>query len=204
MRKESLRSLGLGFLLAAILLAAHATFVQGHQPIEGVNLPSLLDGQDRSQLVEEQEKIKEQLKTLEKDKAQLTKDLDRLTMENGSLSEKIYKQDETITYLEKYKDKVEAMETSEEDDQEQTSQEETNQEQEDQETGFEVVTGQSSSQIAKNLQEQGFIKSADKFQDLIDQWNLSSLIQSGQYELNEDMSIHEIASILTNGAYFYQ
>ncbi|MGF3066076.1 endolytic transglycosylase MltG [Facklamia sp. P12945] len=204
MKKEKLRSLGVGLLIASLLTAVYATFVQGYVPIEGVTLPSLLDGQETRQL---KDKVKESEASLEKltgDNENLKKQLEKVTTDNESLTEKVAKQRESIDYLESLRDESDNTEEQDEsiDSNDETASEDNNQA--SAEGAFVIRQGENASQISQRLETEGYITSAQEFQNLIEQWQLSSLIQTGEYQLNSDMTIHEIASQLTHGAYYYQ
>ncbi|MGX7108251.1 endolytic transglycosylase MltG [Facklamia miroungae] len=204
MKKENLRSLGVGLLIASLLTAAYATFVQGNVPIEGVTLPSLLNGQEASLLKDKVEKGEARLEKLTSEKEDLSQQVEKLTADKESLIEKLDKQRESIDYLESLRNKDD--ETADQDESSANSNEESsnNSNQTLADGSFVINQGESASQIAQRLETEGFIESATEFQNLIDQWQLGSLIQTGEYQLSSDMSIHEIASQLTNGAYYYQ
>ena len=68
---------------------------------------------------------------------------------------------------------------------------------------FTISDGENASDIAQRLESEGYIDSATELEDLIDQWDLSTVIVADTYDLNSDMSIHDIASIITQGAYYY-
>ncbi|MCR8968733.1 endolytic transglycosylase MltG [Facklamia sp. 7083-14-GEN3] len=202
MKKENLRSLGVGLLIASLITAAYATFVQGHVPIEGVTLPSILNGQETSQLKEMVEESESSLDKLTSDNEELNRQLEKLTADNESLTERVANQRESIEYLESLRDEDTEDQDESVDLNSEAEREDNNQS--SAEGAFVVSEGENASQIAQRLETEGYISSAQEFQNLIEQWQLSSLIQTGEYQLNSDMTIHEIASQLTNGAYYYQ
>ncbi|MBG9980069.1 endolytic transglycosylase MltG [Facklamia sp. DSM 111018] len=209
MKKQNLRSLGVGFLASSILAGAFAVFFQGHVPVDGITLPSLFEGQNTESFQEQYDKDQSTIAglTQEKDeisrqKEEFSNQVEQLKNDNESLQEKLDEQsnlqkdqeDESVD--EKEETSAEEVESNEED---------TTEEVEAPEDGaFAITDGESSAEIASRLEETGYIDSASDFQELIDQWNLESVIQAGDYELSKDMSIHEIASELTNGVYYYQ
>lgn len=203
MKKDNLRSLGVGFLIASMITAAYATFVQGHLPIEGVTLPSLLNGQTTSQLQKQLKNSDITIESLKSESEQMDKTIQKLSSEKEKLKEKVDQQSESIAYLESLREKAGEDEQNSTDNANQTA-DETSQSLGDSGQSFTISPGENSSQIAKRLEEEGLVGSATEFQALIDQWQLSSLIQAGDYQLDASMTIHEIASQLTNGAYYYQ
>ena len=68
---------------------------------------------------------------------------------------------------------------------------------------FTIAEGSDTTTIAQQLQDEGYIDSADELTSLIEEWGLETVIGAGDYELNSDMSIHDIANIITQGAYYY-
>lgn len=209
MNKSSLRSLALGFLASGIITGAYAIFFQGHVPVQGITVPSVLNSNsathdeelakyreemsslitERDALEESQSAKDEEIASLAKENTGLESQVAELQLDNRSAasddnSEQTETQDETIAN---------------------NSDSETNDESEN--TGaegtFVIAQGETSVDIASNLETSGFIESASEFQALLDEWGLSSIIQAGTYELTADMSIHDIANELTNGAYYY-
>lgn len=198
MSKQSLRSIGLGFLAASILTGAFAVFYQGNVPVDGVTLPSLLKGEHTQKLKEEESMAKADLESVSLERDELSSQISKLKDEQESLKSKIDKQNESIAYYESLKEKWDESQLDEE-----TTEE--NPEADPQGDGtFVVNQGEGSAEIASRLESEGYVESAAEFQELIDQWNLATVIQAGEYELTPDMSIHEIASQLTHGAYYYQ
>ena len=70
-------------------------------------------------------------------------------------------------------------------------------------TTFTISEGEDSTTIANRLAEEGIIQDSAELQEIIANWGLDKLIQAGEYELSPDMSVHQVAEILTNGAYYY-
>lgn len=198
MSKQSLRSIGLGFLAASILTGAFAVFYQGNVPVDGVTLPSLLKGEHTQKLKEEESIAKADLESVSLERDELSSQISKLKDDQESLKSKVDKQNESIAYYESLKEKWDESQLDEE-----TTEE--NPEADPQGDGtFVVNQGEGSAEIAGRLESEGYVESAAEFQELIDQWNLATVIQAGEYELTPDMSIHEIASQLTHGAYYYQ
>lgn len=198
MSKQSLRSIGLGFLAASILTGAFAVFYQGNVPVDGVTLPSLLKGEHTQKLKEEESIAKADLESVSLERDELSSQISKLKDEQESLKSKVDKQNESIAYYESLKEKW---------DESQLDEEMTEENPEADQPGdgtFVVNQGEGSAAIASRLESEGYVESAAEFQELIDQWNLATVIQAGEYELTPDMSIHEIASQLTHGAYYYQ
>ena len=198
MSKQSLRSIGLGFLAASILTGAFAVFYQGNVPVDGVTLPSLLKGEHTQKLKEEESIAKADLESVSLERDELSSQISKLKDDQESLKSKVDKQNESIAYYESLKEKW---------DESQLDEEMTEENPEADQPGdgtFVVNQGEGSAAIASRLESEGYVESAAEFQELIDQWNLATVIQAGEYELTPDMSIHEIASQLTHGAYYYQ
>lgn len=209
MNKSSLRSLALGFLASGILTGAYAIFFQGHVPVQGITVPTVLNSssatheeelakyrEEMSSLITERDALEEEQGTKDEEIASLTKkntglesQVAELQLENRSVAsdntdEQTDTQDETT--------ETDA-ETENSDDSENTGADGT----------FVIAQGETSVDIASNLEAAGFVESAAEFQALLDEWGLSSIIQAGSYELTADMSIHDIANELTHGAYYY-
>ncbi|EKB56448.1 MltG/YceG/YrrL family protein [Facklamia hominis] len=196
MSKQSLRSLGVGFLLAAILTGAFAIFYQGQVPISGITLPSVLKGQNSKA----NESVVEELSQVKEEKDQLNLNIASINLENTGLTEKVNNQAESLEY---YKSLLESNGILLPKDDSETAEDES----ESTVKGDQIFTvnqGESAGEIAQRLESEGFISSAAEFEQLISDWNLSGLIQAGDHELSTSMTIHEIASQLTNGAYYHQ
>lgn len=214
MKKSSLRSLGIGFLSAAILTGAYAAFFQGHVPVDGVTVESIFQSENIESYEQQASQDQDTISNLTADQAQMESNLQEVSSDNESLSTRLESQTESIDYLASMNESLQDIldeygivgideEDSIDDTEEET--EETDEETTMSSSGeFSIEEGESSAEIANNLEDQGYIESADEFQALLDQWNLSSVIQTGTYEISEEMTIHEIASVITNGAYFFQ
>lgn len=211
MKKSSLRSLGVGFLSAAILTGAYAAFFQGHVPVDGVTIDSVFQSENIESYEQQVSEDQEIINNLSDNQAQIEAELENASSENASLNERLESQKESIDYLASMNESLQDIldeygiagieeetttDTEEEEETEETSAAASGE--------FSIEDGQSSAEIANNLEAQGYIESAAEFQELLDQWNLSSVIQSGTYDIDEGMTIHEIASVITNGAYFFQ
>lgn len=209
MNKSSLRSLALGFLASGIITGAYAIFFQGHVPVQGITVPSVLNSNsathdeelakyreemsllitERDTLEENQSAKDEEIASLAKENTGLESQVAEMQLENRSAasedsSEQADTEDETL---------ANDSDSETDDESENTGAEGT----------FVIAQGETSVDIASNLESGGFIESASEFQALLDEWGLSSIIQAGTYELTADMSIHDIANELTNGAYYY-
>ncbi|MBK0347400.1 endolytic transglycosylase MltG [Aerococcaceae bacterium zg-ZJ1578] len=187
MNKKTLKTLGIAFLLAAIFTGAFAIFGQGHVPVSGIKVNSLFSQSQSND--EELTKYRDQISKLQEEKATLEKERD-------SLNEKLTKNNNTSS-----SNSIAATNGSETSTSSDNSSETPS---EPAKVGtFTVNSGEASSEIASRLESEGFIKSAAELQELISQWDLDSRIVADSYELNSDMSIHQIAEIITNGAYYY-
>lgn len=214
MKKSTLRNLGIGFLASAVITGLYTTFVQGNAPVPGVELNSIFEGtsaktesqlaereaevqslvSDRESLLSEREQLDESFSVI----SSLEGEIASLQRDNASLTRLTGNQDETTPTNDTDNEGDESQ------GQELTEEATTTPEAEPDTVGsFTVESGSTSSDIAQQLESQGFIASASEFQELLDAWGLHESIQSGTYNLNSDMSIHDIASILTNGAYYY-
>lgn len=201
MSKQSLRSVGVGFLAASILTGAFAVFYQGNMPVDGVTLPSLLKGEYSQKIKQEESLAQADLASVTQERDTLTSQVGKLQDEKDSLQSKLDKQNESIAYYESLKEQWDESQLDENGnviESEETDQEVTGN------GTFVVNQGEGSAEIASRLESEGYVASAAEFQDLIDQWNLETVIQAGEYQLDDQMSIHEIASQLTNGVYYYQ
>lgn len=208
MNKSTLRSLALGFLASGILTGAYAIFFQGNVPIQGVTIPSVLNSSsatheeelaqyrdEMSSLIAERDRLEENQVTKDEEIASLTEkntglenQIAELQLENRSLSsdgdgEQSETEDETTT--------------------EDSTDEETENSTSSTSGTFVISQGETSVDIASNLEAQGFVESAAEFQALLDEWGLNSIIQAGSYEISSDMTIHDIANEITHGAYYY-
>lgn len=215
MKKNTLRSLGIGFLSAGILSGAFAIFVQGQSPVEGLQVNSLLGSGDQEQisqyeeqvssLVAERDSLNESLSSGDnQDESSAQEQISSLTEANESLVAQL---DNTGTETNNDESDTETTDNGTDTDTEadNTGSEtgEVTEAQPDLEGSFSIASGEASSEIAARLESDGFIDSADEFQSLLDEWDLNAVIQAGDFELNSDMSIHDIASIITDGAYYY-
>lgn len=212
MKKKTLQHLGLGFLASALITGGFEVFARGNAPVSGMDVQSIFNNNE--------DKLKEQsseISTLSQEKdsldqkvKELNTEIESLKKENDDISEKAKKLDKENASLKMDlygEDAVNTEENGPSSDDNSTSQTDTN----DSETNngekvsgtFSIQEGSTSSDIAQGLQEAGFINSAQEMQELIDQWQLNEFIQANDYELTSDMSMDEILSTITNGAYYY-
>lgn len=208
MNKNTLRSLGIGFLSAGILTTAFAIFVQGQTLVDGIKVNSLLNSDNTAQVSQ----YKEQISSLQaerdslseslsatngQDESALQSSLSSLTDENESLRKQLSDLDNNNS--------TSGNDETESDDSGTSTEEsgEIAEAQPEVEGSFTISSGETSSEIASRLESEGFISSAIEFQSLLDEWDLNSVIQAGDFEINSDMSIHDIVSIITEGAYYY-
>lgn len=202
MKRNTLRSLGTGFLAAAILTSAFA-ILQGNSPTAGITIDSVFSTMNKEEitsLIESNTKLTEEVSRLEKQR-------NELNTEVVSLREQENKHKEEVAELE-----ARLREQTTRQNDEETTSNETNLSPEDvesvveyyNETGkFVISDGETAHEIADNLAEANIIQSAEEFYQLIEDWNLEAVIQVGEYTIDDSMSIHEIAEIITAGAYFY-
>lgn len=208
MNKSTLRSLALGFLASGILTGAYAIFFQGNVPIQGVTIPSVLNSSSA---------------THEEELAQYRDEMSSLIAERDTLEENQVTKDEEIASLTEKNTGLEnqiaelqlenrSLSSDGDDEQSETEDETTTEDSTDEETEnstsstsgtFVISQGETSVDIASNLEAQGFVESAAEFQALLDEWGLNSIIQAGSYEISSDMTIHDIANEITHGAYYY-
>lgn len=208
MNKSTLRSLALGFLASGILTGAYAIFFQGNVPIQGVTIPSVLNSSSA---------------THEEELAQYRDEMSSLIAERDTLEENQVTKDEEIASLTEKNTGLEnqiaelqlenrSLSSDGDDEQSETEDETTTEDSTDEETEnstsstsgtFVISQGETSVDIASNLEAQGFVESAAEFQALLDEWGLNSIIQAGSYEISSGMTIHDIANEITHGAYYY-
>ena len=209
MNKSSLRSLALGFLASGIITGAYAIFFQGHIPVQGITVPAVLNSNSAAH--------EEELSKYREEMSSLITERDSLEDNQGTKDEEIASLTQTNTGLESQVAELQLENRSVSND-DTTAQTDTNDETtdanseseitEDTETTgtdgtFVISQGETSVDIANNLEVDGFVESAAEFQALLDEWGLSSIIQAGSYEITSDMTIHDIANELTHGAYYY-
>lgn len=206
MNKSSLRSLALGFLASGIITGAYAIFFQGHIPVQGITVPTVLNSNSESH-EEELAKYREEMSSLITELDALEEEQGKKDEEIASLTQKNTGLESQVAELQLENRSVASEDTGEETDSVDETVETESDTQTEDNTGadgtFVIAQGESSVDIASNLEAAGFVESAAEFQALLDEWGLSSIIQAGTYELTADMSIHDIANELTNGAYYY-
>lgn len=196
MKKYTYRYLGIGFLLSALLTAGYETLVRGNPPVDGMTVQAIFNNNEQalkekeneiSQLNDTQESLNQEIKSLNKDKDQLEKN----NKENESEIESLQKANASLV-KEYGGDTVES-----------TDETDTQSSQNGDQQTVSIPQGLSSAEIAQLLVDQGIITDAQALQDLIDTWELNEYIQANDYQLSSDMSLDEILSIITNGAYYY-
>jgi len=204
MNKSTLRSLALGFLASGILTGAYAIFFQGNVPIQGVTIPSVLNSssatheEELSQYRDEMSSLIAERDTLEENQVTKDEEIASLTEKNTGLENQIAELQLENRSLSNDGDG----EQSESED-ETTTEEETENSTASTSGTFVISQGETSVEIANNLEAQGFVVSAAEFQALLDEWGLNSIIQAGSYDISSDMTIHDIANEITHGAYYY-
>lgn len=200
MKKNTLRSMGVGFLFAGVLTAIFA-ILSGHVPVEGVTVQSIFDSGEAeiiASLEEEQAELNEEIEALESTRNNLNANV-------ASLQEREEERENEIEELQATIRDLENEDNDESNEEDETSEdEETTEENEETVDGiFTINEGESSEDISNRLEADGYIESADEFRELLDSWGLNEVIQTGDHEVTPEMSIHEIASIITGGAYYY-
>lgn len=208
MNKSTLRSLALGFLASGILTGAYAIFFQGNVPIQGVTIPSVLNSssatheEELAQYRDEMSSLIAERDTLEENQVTKDEEIASLTEKNTGLENQIAELQLENRSLSSDGD-GEQSETEDETTTEDSTDEETENSTSSTSGTFVISQGETSVDIASNLETQGFVESAAEFQALLDEWGLNSIIQAGSYEISSDMTIHDIANEITHGAYYY-
>lgn len=208
MNKSTLRSLALGFLASGILTGAYAIFFQGNVPIQGVTIPSVLNSssatheEELAQYRDEMSSLIAERNTLEENQVTKDEEIASLTEKNTGLENQIAELQLENRSLSSDGD-GEQSETEDETTTEDSTDEETENSTSSTSGTFVISQGETSVDIANNLEAQGFVESAAEFQALLDEWGLNSIIQAGSYEISSDMTIHDIANEITHGAYYY-
>lgn len=221
--RNTLRSLAVGFLASAVVTAAFA-LSQGQLPVQGVNGTNLLNGGSTTANADQQA----QLDALSSEKSALESTQNVLNASLTSLKEQASRQSSELEALKSHSassasnesssSSSESLSSSESD--QANNQAETGQEQNNGTStegtsaprngqwtteggNFTVNPGDTSEDVAQNLYDAGIISSPDVFLEVVDQWDLSTLLIAGTYELNSGMNVNTIAEILTNGAYYW-
>lgn len=217
MKKTTLRSLGLGFLASAILTGAFAIFIQGNVPIQGVKVASVLNGANDKEL----SSYKDAANSLLAEKSNLESTKNTLNESINSLKETASKQSSELASMKKASSLASVSASaqssnsasdesasesiaSESTDTDTTSPTETTQPSAPAVSGtFVVHDGDNSSSIAQRLFAEGYISSVEEFEAVVDEWNLSRILQAGSYQFNSNMGVHAILEELTHGLYYY-
>lgn len=187
MNKESMRSLGVGVLLSAVILGGYAYFNQNVAPTNDSKNTELL-----ASMESENQKLKSEQLVLNDEIAKL-----RGGNRTGS---------STTASPNQSASSGSNSNANRPDESNENASVETNEAGlalPDEVGTFSVAEGSVTSDIAAQLEAAGYITSAAEFTSLIEEWGLESVIVAGDYELNSDMSIHDIANIITQGAYNY-
>ncbi|MCW6663514.1 endolytic transglycosylase MltG [Aerococcaceae bacterium NML190073] len=218
MKKTTLRSLGLGFLASAILTGAFAIFIQGKVPIQGVNVASVLNGANDKEL----SSYKDAASSLLAEKSNLESTKNTLNESLNSLKEAASKQSSELASMKKASSLASISASSQSGDSasDESSSESVAAEGTDTDTTtpttettpppapavsgtFVVHDGDNSSSIAQRLFAEGYISSVEEFEAVVDEWNLSRILQAGSYQFNSNMGVHAILEELTHGLYYY-
>lgn len=187
MKKQTLRMMGAGFLAAAVITMVFA-LLQGHVPVSGNTVGSIFNSVDQ-----------EEFNQLKQQNDKLTKEIEKLEKNRNDLNAEI------VALREKNKN-AQNQPTQNENNTSQTTstQEEASENIQYENThAFTIDPGETADEIAQQLESNGIIDSADELYQLIEEWQLESVMQSGTFELSPDMSLDEIANIITGGAYYY-
>lgn len=207
MNKQTLRSMGIGFLCAAILSGAYAVFGQGNVPVPGITVNSLFNNSSNNDA--ELAQYRDEVSKLQDEKNKIQSEKDKLAENMSALEAQMKKQSE------KSEESTSGNSIKPTDGEETTTQETVADDIEERTeatgeaetvggtTTFTISEGEDSTTIADRLQAEGIIQSSAELQELIATWGLDTLIQAGSYDLSPDMSVHQVAEILTNGAYYY-
>lgn len=226
MNKTTLRSMGLGFLASAILTGAFATFVQGKLPVQGVKISSVLGSANDKELAS----YKDATSSLLAEKSNLESTKNTLNESINSLKEATSKQSSELASIKKSSSEASASASSQSNEsvtsENASSDESVATENTDSTTvadstqpaetsepaqpappavsgTFVVNSGDNSSVIAQRLYDEGYIASIEEFEAVVDEWNLSRILQAGTYQFDSNMGVHAILEQLTHGRYYY-
>ena len=212
--RNTLRSLAVGFLASAVVTAAFA-LSQGQLPVQGVNGTNLLNGGSTTANADQQA----QLDALSSEKSALESTQNVLNASLTSFKEPASRKSSELEALKSHSASSASNESSSSSS-EGSSSSESDQASNQAETGQEQNNGTSTEgtsaprngqwtteggnfTVAQNLYDAGVISSPDVFLEVVEQWDLSTLLIAGTYELNSGMNVNTIAEILTNGAYYW-
>ncbi len=196
MNKRSVRSLGIGFLLSGVLVGAYNYL--SPNSTQTVDNP---DSEVLASLESENNDLKSQNVSLNDEVA---------VLKESSISNDSSSQSSSGSQSANDDESDESNESSNNENDNQDA--DNNESVETTENGlaapdeagtFTVEEGATTSEIAQQLEDAGYIASADDLINLIEEWGLESVIVADDYSLNSDMSIHDIANIITQGAYYY-
>lgn len=213
MNKNAMRSMGVGILISAVLLSGYAFFTDGDTTnTEGENTEVLASLEsENSQLKSDQVSLNDEIAQLREDGNQSSQSSSS-SQSSASESDSSDESDDESAASEETDENgtTETTDTDTENDTEDT--ESVDEDVETDEDGlatpaesgtFTIAEGSDTTTIAQQLQDEGYIDSGDELTSLIEEWGLETVIGAGDYELNSDMSIHDIANIITQGAYYY-
>ncbi|MBG9988354.1 endolytic transglycosylase MltG [Aerococcaceae bacterium DSM 111176] len=214
MNKNTMRSMGVGVLISAVLLGGYTLFTEENTTTntEGENTELLASLEsENSQLKSDQLSLNDEIAQLREDGNQSSQSSSS-SQSSASESDSSDESDDESAASEETDENgtTETTDTDTENDTEDT--ESVDEDVETDEDGlatpaesgtFTIAEGSDTTTIAQQLQDEGYIDSADELTSLIEEWGLETVIGAGDYELNSDMSIHDIANIITQGAYYY-
>lgn len=207
MKRKTLQHIGIGFLASALISGGFWAVTTENALETSVNIQSLFNNNEEklqekdaeiSNLSQKTEELNEKVEDLNKEISNLKEEKDnaekktkQLDKENASLKLELYGDENATT-------------TDEENTEDTGNRPNNTQDTNEAVTGtFSIKEGSSSGDIAQDLEDAGYIDSAEEMKKLIDQWKLNEFIQANDYELSSDMTTDEILSTITNGAYYY-
>ena len=230
--RQTLRALALGFLISAVVTAAFAVFFQGNVPIQGVNVSSVLNGgtttattdqqsqvaaleSEKAALESTQNSLNASIASLKDAAAKQSSELASLkkgTNENssaqsGSQSSTADGQNAASSADESQTATTDTTATDNAQTATDTAAATTDQAATTAPAAgtesFTVAQGATSDEIAQELAAAGFISSPQEFIDVVDRWDLSTILQAGTFQLSKGMNVNTIAEILTQGVYYW-
>lgn len=200
------------------MTALFAILFQGHVPVKGVNVTSVVN-QD-SQYQASIESYEKQNHDLAQGQSSLESLAAKQSDEIKSLKEALAKvdpeavQEHSQSHSDKEASSSKPEGEGEEAKDESTTNDSTTAANNDEEkpaeeatsenTGtFVVEPGESAESVASRLEAEGYISSADEFIELMYEWDLTTMLQAGSYDLHHNMDPNSVAEALTHGAYYY-
>ena len=227
--RSTLRGLALGFLSSAVVTAGFALYFQGGN-IQGTNGSSVLGGSTTTTTTEQQSQVaalESEKAALESTQNNLNASIasmkDAASKQSSELEslKKNVASNENSTSTSGSSDVANG---SSDESQSNTAAEstategETTTAQAEQNNGanattpdtsaavhgtFTISPGDTAEEVAANLAAAGYIASAQDFMDVVDRWDLSTVLQAGSYQLDSNMNVNTIAEILTEGVYYW-